>query len=328
MFYVDVRTEVRTRHYLPTRPGPWQADRRPVVPRRRAGAVPAGEHGRAGDRHVQDPGAPGRAAATCRRKQVAVEEFDLVMVPGVAFDRRGARMGHGMGYYDKLLEHARPDTPLVALAFECQLFPEIPTQEHDIFMDQIITEQAIYPGKGAGPWRRDSSAQSEYGRGRRHLRRSVSQHLRRGSDHGPRSALARPGRGHAATGNASSTILCDCEAGLDRYVGPGGDDSFRHARRPARRDRAIPRAALPQGSRRRRWSDRCWCASARTCSPAPRPPASTCSTRPVLQAGAQDRLLRRRLPVSRPAPRPQGLGDSDPGGRIRRSIAASAFATG
>jgi len=72
----------------------------------------------------------------------------LVMVPGVAFDRRGARMGHGKGYYDKLLEHARPDTPLVALAFECQLFPEVPVQAHDIFMDQIITEQTIYPGQG------------------------------------------------------------------------------------------------------------------------------------------------------------------------------------
>ena len=70
------------------------------------------------------------------------------MVPGVAFDRRGARMGHGFGYYDKLLEHARPDAPLVALAFECQLFPEIPTQAHDIFMDKIITERAIYAGKG------------------------------------------------------------------------------------------------------------------------------------------------------------------------------------
>ena len=70
------------------------------------------------------------------------------MVPGVAFDRRGGRMGHGFGYYDKLLEHARPDAPLVALAFECQLFPEIPTQAHDIFMDKIITEQAIYAGKG------------------------------------------------------------------------------------------------------------------------------------------------------------------------------------
>lgn len=81
-------------------------------------------------------------------KRLAVKELDLVMVPGVAFDRRGARMGHGMGYYDKLLEHARPDAPLVALAFECQLFPEIPTQEHDVFMDKIITEREIYLGKG------------------------------------------------------------------------------------------------------------------------------------------------------------------------------------
>jgi 5-formyltetrahydrofolate cyclo-ligase len=73
------------------------------------------------------------------------------MVPGVAFDRMGARMGHGFGYYDRLLEHARPDTPLVALAFECQLFPSIPTQAHDIFMDQVITETTIYPGRGRTP---------------------------------------------------------------------------------------------------------------------------------------------------------------------------------
>jgi 5-formyltetrahydrofolate cyclo-ligase len=72
------------------------------------------------------------------------------MVPGVAFDKTGARMGHGFGYYDKLLEQVRPDAALVALAFECQLFPAIPTQEHDIFMDKIITEKAIYPGRGRG----------------------------------------------------------------------------------------------------------------------------------------------------------------------------------
>jgi 5-formyltetrahydrofolate cyclo-ligase len=47
-----------------------------------------------------------------------------------------------------MLEHARRETPLVALAFECQLFSEIPTQPHDIFMDKIITEQAIYAGPG------------------------------------------------------------------------------------------------------------------------------------------------------------------------------------
>ena len=81
-------------------------------------------------------------------KRIDVKELDLIMVPGVAFDARGARMGHGFGYYDKLLEHARPDTPLVALAFECQIFPEIPTHAHDVFMDKIITEKAIYQGKG------------------------------------------------------------------------------------------------------------------------------------------------------------------------------------
>ena len=88
------------------------------------------------------------SCATLPAKQVDVEELDLIMVPGVAFDRSGGRMGHGFGYYDKLLEHARPDAPLVALAFECQLFPEIPTQAHDIFMDKIITEKAVYTGKG------------------------------------------------------------------------------------------------------------------------------------------------------------------------------------
>src|SRR5437879_13915118 len=81
-------------------------------------------------------------------KQVTPQELDLVMVPGVAFDRRGGRMGHGKGYYDKLLQHARPETPLAALAFECQLFPEIPVAPHDIFMDKVITEAAVYEGRG------------------------------------------------------------------------------------------------------------------------------------------------------------------------------------
>jgi 5-formyltetrahydrofolate cyclo-ligase len=81
-------------------------------------------------------------------KQVRPDELDLVMVPGVAFDRSGGRMGHGKGYYDKLLQHARPDALLVALAFECQLFAEIPTAAHDIFMDRIITEADVYAGRG------------------------------------------------------------------------------------------------------------------------------------------------------------------------------------
>ncbi len=149
MYYLDVRTEVRTRHYLPVA---LQSDKRIVVPYCVDGEL---ELFHLEDMHELDVGMykilePKPELRTLPAKRVEVEQLDLVMVPGVAFDRRGGRMGHGMGYYDKLLEHARAETPLVALAFECQLFPEIPTAEHDIFMDQIITESAIYKGRGRG----------------------------------------------------------------------------------------------------------------------------------------------------------------------------------
>jgi 5-formyltetrahydrofolate cyclo-ligase len=147
MFYVDVRTEVRTREYLPQVLG---CGKRIVVPYCVDGELElflldSMDELAVGMYKILEPKAELRSLP---EKRVDVKELDLIMVPGVAFDRTGARMGHGFGYYDKLLEHARPDAPLVALAFECQLFPEIPTAPHDIFMDKIITERAIYPGKG------------------------------------------------------------------------------------------------------------------------------------------------------------------------------------
>lgn len=147
MFYVDVRTEVRTREYLPQVLG---RGKRIVVPYCVDGELElflldSMDELAVGMYKILEPKAELRSLP---EKRVDVKELDLIMVPGVAFDRTGARMGHGFGYYDKLLEHARADAPLVALAFECQLFPEIPTAPHDIFMDKIITERAIYPGKG------------------------------------------------------------------------------------------------------------------------------------------------------------------------------------
>jgi 5-formyltetrahydrofolate cyclo-ligase len=147
MFYVDVRTEVRTREYLPKVLG---CGKRIVVPYCVDGELElflleSMDELAIGMYKILEPKAELRSLP---EKRVDVKELDIIMVPGVAFDHTGARMGHGFGYYDKLLEHARPDAPLVALAFECQLFPEIPTAPHDIFMDKIITERAIYPGKG------------------------------------------------------------------------------------------------------------------------------------------------------------------------------------
>jgi len=147
MFYVDVRSEVRTRNYLATA---LTHGKKIVVPYCVDGELELFhlanmEELSIGMYKILEPKVELRNVAS---KKTPVEELDLIMVPGVAFDRTGARMGHGFGYYDKLLQHARKDAPLVALAFECQLFPEIPTQSHDIFMDKIITEKEVYPGRG------------------------------------------------------------------------------------------------------------------------------------------------------------------------------------
>jgi len=81
-------------------------------------------------------------------KQVDASRLDLVVVPGVAFDREGHRLGYGKGYFDRLLAHVRPDASLAGLAFECQLFPEIPSGPHDVAMDRVITEKAVYGRPG------------------------------------------------------------------------------------------------------------------------------------------------------------------------------------
>lgn len=83
-------------------------------------------------------------------KEVEPEDLDIIMVPGVGFDRRGGRMGNGQGYYDRLLEKARPDCPLVALCYESQLFDEVLVAPHDVYMDKVITEDAVYEGIGRG----------------------------------------------------------------------------------------------------------------------------------------------------------------------------------
>ncbi|MFO0867189.1 MAG: 5-formyltetrahydrofolate cyclo-ligase, partial [Gemmataceae bacterium] len=147
MFYVDVRSEVRTRNYLATA---LTHGKKIVVPYCVDGELELFhlenmDELSIGMYKILEPKVEMRSMAS---KKATAQELDLIMVPGVAFDRTGARMGHGFGYYDKLLQHARKDAPLVALAFECQLFPEIPTQSHDIFMDKIITEKQVYPGRG------------------------------------------------------------------------------------------------------------------------------------------------------------------------------------
>jgi 5-formyltetrahydrofolate cyclo-ligase len=73
---------------------------------------------------------------------VEPEMLDLILVPGLAFDRMGGRLGYGAGYYDRFLP--RCTGLIAALAAECQMAEHVPVQAHDVPMQRIITERAVY----------------------------------------------------------------------------------------------------------------------------------------------------------------------------------------
>ena len=68
---------------------------------------------------------------------VADDETALVLMPGVAFDREGHRIGYGRGYYDKFLT-AEPEHPTVALCYDFQLLEQLETEEFDIPVDLVL----------------------------------------------------------------------------------------------------------------------------------------------------------------------------------------------
>lgn len=81
-------------------------------------------------------------------KEILPEQIDCVMVPGVAFDRNGGRLGNGAGYYDHLLKNVRADTALIGVCFESQLVEQVAMDAHDVAMDYVMTEKTLYAGKG------------------------------------------------------------------------------------------------------------------------------------------------------------------------------------
>jgi 5-formyltetrahydrofolate cyclo-ligase len=71
-------------------------------------------------------------------------DVDLVLVPGVAFDARGGRLGYGGGYYDRLLPGVLPHAVRIAAAFQEQLVERVPLEDHDAVMDFVVTDAASY----------------------------------------------------------------------------------------------------------------------------------------------------------------------------------------
>lgn len=74
-----------------------------------------------------------------------VSEIEMIVVPGVAYDRKGNRVGRGKGYYDRLLATSR--AVKVGLAYDFQMVDEIDAEPHDVRVDVVITERGVYKVK-------------------------------------------------------------------------------------------------------------------------------------------------------------------------------------
>jgi len=138
MFYISFRSEVYTGGMI----------RRALDTGKRV-AIPVV---RTSDRimfasEIKDPGAelaPGAFGIPAPKPEfirpVPPDEIDFVALPGLAFDRRGNRIGYGGGFYDVFAALLRPDAALAALAFSFQIYDEIPASERDRKVHAVITD--------------------------------------------------------------------------------------------------------------------------------------------------------------------------------------------
>lgn len=133
--YVDYRREVGTRSIIKHA---WNTDKKVAVPKVDGDTmefyyVESFEDLQEGFKGIPEP----------TPKQLACDENVLVIMPGVAFDATGNRIGYGKGYYDKYLR-LHPNYKTIAIAFELQMVDSIPAERYDICPNMIITEEKTY----------------------------------------------------------------------------------------------------------------------------------------------------------------------------------------
>ncbi len=82
--------------------------------------------------------------------RVAWEAIDAILVPGLAFDRAGHRLGYGAGYYDRALPRLRGDALRVGVCYGLQCVEEVPTAPHDVPVDLVVSDRFIIDARPAG----------------------------------------------------------------------------------------------------------------------------------------------------------------------------------
>jgi len=137
--YVAIDGEVETRPLLARALGDGKCVAVPVT--HRAGRRIVALEIKDPDRDLKKVG-PFRIPEPSRgsRRTLRPDEMDLIIVPGVAFDRKGWRLGRGGGYFDRFLEKVPPRIPRVGLAFRFQVLKTLPCEEHDQPVSRVLTD--------------------------------------------------------------------------------------------------------------------------------------------------------------------------------------------
>ncbi len=141
LFYMSHKSEVDTRPMIRKAIALEKIVALPLIDEEKRGIVPFKIENLDRDTQPRYQGIPEPIPQRC--KEVPVEHINLAIIPGIAFDERGARIGYGTGFYDRFIPHLDITTRKVALAFECQIVPQIPMEPHDRYTDIIITEKRI-----------------------------------------------------------------------------------------------------------------------------------------------------------------------------------------
>jgi len=89
---------------------------------------------------------PEPIVAIREKQMLSPDIIDIIFLPGSVFDERGGRMGYGGGYYDRFVSAKAPQALRVGLAYEMQMVEHAPLQDHDEFLDFIVTEERIVVG--------------------------------------------------------------------------------------------------------------------------------------------------------------------------------------
>lgn len=122
--------------------GPLLAGRTVLVPRAHEGPAPRLSLHRLEPARVA-PGRWGVLEPPEDAPEVDPAEVDVALVPGLAFDREGGRLGYGRGFFDRLLPRLRPDAPRVGVAFEALVAERLPREGHDVTMTHLATEAGV-----------------------------------------------------------------------------------------------------------------------------------------------------------------------------------------